>query len=923
MSNKILNISLLEILKKYFNYSDSDFEKQGKNIYLTKCPLHDEKKGSSLALYDKTSKGEGWDWTCFGACSTGGTAPKLLTDGNIFPSIEEAVADLSKKFGITPPDIMNLENFAENKGLDLDFLKSRGLQTFEDNSVTIPFYNFEKEIVSIKKRLKFTGKPKYIFLKGENELYGLDLVPQFSDDIIFFTEGETDCLTALQSNLPANGIPGASGWKSEWKKHFSKFKKVVVLSDQDAAGIELIKTLSLDFPNNLYIGKFNKKFNDINDFFMYGCNGSKDTFFKHFMNQTHIPATPETFRESIIQNSEMLSSMDAWNVLFKTLNNDEVKILLFVDSLKSDDRVKIGAKIIQSAYKTANAKLRQSAKSKDAEEETIYIKDKCYYKAMFTSDGGAIQVRLSNFIIHLLHTVESEGNHIRICKLENSENKMSRIVRFDSDTLTKPIEFMAECKKAGNYVFRGDFKDLIDLNEIILKQEVDTVLSPDHIGRISDSWLMGTYGIDKHGDIKDSNEDGIIELDDSKFMVRNINILNPDDEIYYPIRPDTELAEDYLPKLAQTLKQNIGDYRAWMALGFTIAGWHSDEIFKLGGDKSFPILFIAGKRNSGKTVLARWLMSSYGFSHLEGKNFSTPTVVSIARKAGYYSSLPMWYDDYRNNIKDIKYRNEFLLGMYNRQGADKGTRSGFGVRAERIRSVLLLSGEDTPDDNAVLSRCVVVNVSSYDRDDTLLPDILELVRHFPAMGYHFLRNKQLNGSTKLLAKIIEIQEILMHKGIDARLARNKAVFAGSFLSEFGKFLTDTEQDDFISWLCIETTQTKIETEQDHTVSRFISDIHVLMSNDKLLSNHHYKIEDGHVYLWFKSCYDVWAKEYQPDIKRTVLLNYLKKEPYCDPEPVGKRFKHGLVKSIRIDYEATNDDDFKNFCQSQDESVQEF
>src|SRR5690606_20150489 len=116
------------------------------------------------------------------------------------------------------------------------------------------------------------------------------------------------------------------------------------------------------------------------------------------------------------------------------------------------------------------------------------------------------------FIIHLLHTIEADGNHVRVCRLENELGQVSRQVIFTSETLTKPIDFMTECKNAGNYIYKGDFKDLIALNEMLLKQEGDIVHSPDHIGRVGDVWIMGRYGVDSKGQIVDSDENNILVL---------------------------------------------------------------------------------------------------------------------------------------------------------------------------------------------------------------------------------------------------------------------------------------------------------------------------------------------------------------------------------------------------------------------------
>lgn len=927
-SYTVTTIPLLEVIQHYFSYTPSDFTKQGKNIYLAKCPIHKEKRGTSLSIYDKTETGGGWDWFCFGACQKGGTAPKLLVDAGLFPTMEEAVEDLRKTFKLTFPDLVTLEAFAEAKGLSIDFLSSRGCSyqevevkrdkgTVSLKGVVIPFYDRSGKPIAKKIRLKFTGTPKYAFLEGKNTVYGLDLLDSFTTEYIYICEGETDALTLLQAGFQAVGIPGAAAWQSSWADYFHKFKKIIVLSDNDTAGHNLLLNLATAFPKNLYTVQLPRNINDINDFFVYNFGANLDNFQQFFREAKVIPATPEAFKLELQQNPELLSSTACWRNALACIGTNEVKQLLFVEELKN--ALPITKSLIVKAYREA-IKGQAALKSTEKKDYNIFIRDNCYYRKVLT-ESGYEEIKLSNFVMHLIHTIESDGDHVRICRLVNEQGQTSRLVQFDSDTLTKPLEFMSECKKAGNYIFKGEFRDLISLNELLLDQETNIIHSPDHIGRIGKAWLMGRYGVDSTGNVVEADKDGIIELDGESYMVRSLNVVDANDATYLPVLPEPyDITPEYLQDVARTLKANLGGFEAWLALGFTVAGWHSREIYLAKGDKAYPIFFISGKRNSGKTYLARWLMSAYGFPHIEGKSFSLPSIVSMTRKLGYYSSLPQWYGDYRNNIKDIKFRNEFMLGVYNKQGADKGTRLGFGVRNEPIRGFLLLDGEDTPQDNAVLSRCTVIQVSAYQRDDTLLNRMLDLVRYFPAMGLHFLQKKQREGSDELLSQIFKIQEELEQAGIDARLAKNTAVFAGSFLYGFGKYLTQEEIEEFMAWLRLRTEETKEITESEHSVAQFFSDMTVMMADGKVQQGHHFFVADGYIYLWFKACYDAWRQEYRDVVQRAVLAAYFDKEPFCVKRnhPYRMSAQVGVVKTTVLDYKLIPDEDFRSFCEALDE-----
>ena len=229
-------------------------------------------------------------------------------------------------------------------------------------------------------------------------------------------------------------------------------------------------------------------------------------------------------------------------------------------------------------------------------------------------------------------------------------------------------------------------------------------------------------------------------------------------------------------------------------------------------------------------------------------------------------------------------------------------------------------GEDTPQDNAVLSRCTVIQVSAYQRDDTLLNRMLDLVRYFPAMGLHFLQKKQREGSDELLSQIFKIQEELEQAGIDARLAKNTAVFAGSFLYGFGKYLTQEEIEEFMAWLRLRTEETKEITESEHSVAQFFSDMTVMMADGKVQQGHHFFVADGYIYLWFKACYDAWRQEYRDVVQRAVLAAYFDKEPFCVKRnhPYRMSAQVGVVKTTVLDYKRIPDEDFRSFCEALDE-----
>ena len=50
------------------------------------------------------------------------------------------------------------------------------------------------------------------------------------------TEGEIDCMTAVQAGLPAVGLPGASSWRDHYSIIFAGYERVIICADNDDKG---------------------------------------------------------------------------------------------------------------------------------------------------------------------------------------------------------------------------------------------------------------------------------------------------------------------------------------------------------------------------------------------------------------------------------------------------------------------------------------------------------------------------------------------------------------------------------------------------------------------------------------------------------------------------------------------------------------
>jgi hypothetical protein len=326
-------------------------------------------------------------------------------------------------------------------------------------------------------------------------------------------------------------------------------------------------------------------------------------------------------------------------------------------------------------------------------------------------------------------------------------------------------------------------------------------------------------------------------------------------------------------------------------LGWVFSVPFLEEVFELYG--CFPFLFVTGRRGSGKSTIAEWLMNFFGLENA-GKMAADTTAVGLQRYLAYYSSLPVWIDEYRNT-KQITQKNGFLRNAYNRQSAGKGIKSDFGVREAKIRGTLLMSGEETPEDNALLTRCIPILVSEKSRT----------INHFDwfmsnkiKFSYHILdilrRKKELMPT--FLKVLNEGKNFFTSNHSDDRTAINYAALCAGYAVMFGE-----DNIDFAKWVANETIRIQREYHDEQAVSIFIEDLMVLKTK-KLINDNYWVEEDGKIYLYFHGLYNTWAQDYRKTrgiepFKSASIRDYLKEEPGFVGSNISHRINSEMKKCI--------------------------
>ena len=913
---RVTDIPLTDIMQKYLN--SADFVREGhSNRWKTKCPFHGD-TSPSLVLYDKTEDGAGWDYHCF-SCGAHGNAMTMMSSLKISQSDEHAVEMLMRDFDMQFPDKVTLVEFCKFKGLDYDFAKDNGWKTSQQG-VEIPFYGIKHDVLTTKIRVKYQGKDKYIYKKQDGSPisqmipYGLHWTDAYDDTVLYITEGETDAMTMRQAGFQALGFPSTNGFKPEFATFLTKYKTLVVVRDNDEAGWRLVTDIAELFPSNIYMVQLPKGTKDINAFHLAKCRADIENFKVMFPALQVLPASPDAFITAVKQEKVIPTEKACWDMVIRYYKNPADQ-LYFKERMNKE--AKVGKAVLNAVMKSLDV-IKDPAR--DTGEFTVI--DNSYYKVMQVGQRS-VEIKVSNFILVPEYDIRSDDEIIRVVTLVNQLGEEKKGVRLDSEAMTSTNRFNMCIVSSGNYIFTGTTEDLFKLCIMIFERSKKTVYSPKKIGRLeTGGWLFGNCGIDSKG-ILHKLKHGVITLDEKVYAPRSIVLEEGDVPTSQDI-PTFNLKDyprachpDFLRDTAGTMRSSFGTYGIYLALGWCVAGWFSDQIFSEYG--FYPYLFVSGKRSSGKSVLSTMLQGVYGFdSSGAGMSIETPSNVGILRYLGYRSSLPSWYDDYRVGVRRIQMKDGLLLDVYNRHGSVKGTKERGEIVQEQVNGFVLLSGEDVPENNALLTRCVIVQLSATERDEKFFDEAksnMDLLR-VRALNWakKSTRNARNRHGETLLESINKITDRIFTKNGDIRYARNYGIFAGAFLWAFGDHIPDKRE--FINYLTDNAYTAKVEIDSAHPMAEFFNDFPDMIAKGFIVRDRDFSVSaDGHVGIRIRECHKGWVDYHKTtNLAERTLRDYIRKEPFFHSEdrvyyPSAGRFRSIIVRTELMKAE------FEDFCEA--------
>lgn len=468
---------------------------------------------------------------------------------------------------------------------------------------------------------------------------------------------------------------------------------------------------------------------------------------------------------------------------------------------------------------------------------------------------------ISNFIIEIVYRIRTATGCERYVRFRNQAGKTTNAFLMEAKSMASVSEFKKFCLDKGDFLFTGTQTALDGLWEFHFDQDHGReIFEPSHVGYVAehDCWLFGNMAV-KDGDVYEADEFGIVWIGDNGFRPKDAIVGSGKDakEATFAasrmIVLEEQKSEELIERTLDLFKQNLG-FRGWLVLGWIYALLHAEEIFDRFG--LFPGLFLYGKFQSGKDVLAGWILSFFGLPRTASQSFSETTQVAMNRLFAMFSCMPVWLDEFRHTDGRARWKYSFLRGAYNRTGAGKGVKDDpLAIRSVPIHGAALLSGEQLPGDPALRSRYVRIQLSRSERNDEVYEAIEELSDQFPAITVHWLRNKTPASARQLVESVGGLRRQFKDEhGWDDRTSEVYAVAIAGFLA----IRNDTE---FIDWAIQHVTQDCDSREHESVLSRFFEDLANLQSQGKLSGS--YLEQDGRtLFIWHNGVYRIWQEDHR-------------------------------------------------------------
>lgn len=496
---------------------------------------------------------------------------------------------------------------------------------------------------------------------------------------------------------------------------------------------------------------------------------------------------------------------------------------------------------------------------------------------------------ITNFEIQILQHIQDEKFPMKLIYMKNVKNK-EVVYDTPSDKINTIPKFIDLTSAFGNFQWLGNAREF-QLLKTYLMDKMKTGKKIECLGwnKEFEFWVWNNkVKLPNHEEIE-IDKNGIFEYKNNSIYVPSANQIyskNPfkfEPQKNFIVKNPKVIFEKYIEKFHQVYKDD-----SIIALLFTLSAIYQDIIVE--SINGFPILFLQGAPSTGKDQLCLCCQSFFGEPQPAiNVEAGVSTVKAHIREFAQFTNSLCQFSEYKSGDRQL---DGILKGVWDRNGYKRGTiESNVATDTVPILSALILTGNQFPDDEALITRLIWLEMNKSDFTDE------------EKTNYNELKELTQNGISSYTNSLIQHRGEIKSK-FKSVYYKNKSLIdehftklESRFSTNYGILLTVYEilsdnvdfpySFDHVYELMIKLIQTQKSKLSSVGISEkwwncFVIGLETISADNKICNDKDFKIEANDLYYNITSVYNkiqrIWFHQYKqtaPSLK--TIQEALKKE----------------------------------------------
>lgn len=543
----------------------------------------------------------------------------------------------------------------------------------------------------------------------------------------------------------------------------------------------------------------------------------------------------------------------------------------------------------------------------DVEDFSMFFHNKrLYSKRQFTDKHGDVYKvmfhPITNFHMEILQIMEDEKESQYLLRIVNTKNR-SRTFHTSTDLLLTAGNLKKALLGKGDFRYTGNEReaDFERLTTMLLGrmgdgQKID-VLGWQHDTRV---YAMNDALITTEGTVLRYDPFGSTEIGGKHYYVPSANqVFARSPYKYIPQKRfryvQSEVTFAQLGKLMVDVHREHG----MIGLVFVVACLFSSKIFAHHG--FFPMVFLYGEPSTGKSHMSKVMQHLFGDRQEAMQITGKSTDKAKIRKFAQFVDALVVLEEFSNSIGDNGF--QWLKGLNDRNGYERGTiDSNFGTDNVPITSGVILTGNDYPQNDALLTRLVVIEMlkNTFNAQEQAkfgeLSDLMEtgyscviaeLMKHREAFEHEYKRYYKEGLST--MVECLTLKEVTLE-----RMVQNPSILMAVFLFFEKRIQWPMDRLQFQKALTDAMVMQNDKRDTGGDVAKWWACIQAAIKAEDLVPGEDFKIDGNELYIRFSDCHEQYSIYHQklyraPGHVTSTMRTKLEKSPAFDKLVKGTKF----------------------------------